>query len=271
MNKELLVGNERRHLMPVLPAMFEETRSKGLKRQYDTKAKQLADTTDTNYPAYVAVSVARNNLTNRIKHAQRSMEDIQKSGLMFAEYDSHFEPDDNIDELSPEKRADLFLTARYLPDFELYVRFLIGERKQALDTSMSQRALQLIASEYSDMTIVQDSPRTRVKVTRIITADNSLEDGYAVVTTKTDGLSLKLDDQIIDVKERQSGIVPVNTLPFGEVRRAFTYIGNIAIAKGVVEDDMTPERRKTIVEHLTQTDAYQPVLERLYLARSRED
>lgn len=269
MIRELLTDSEREQLLPVLPAVFGNEKSTSLKRTYETRARMSVHDTAVSYPDGVAVNVARANLTNRIKHAQRDAAEIWRNTTMTVEYGRDFASLDQDIDSSPENRANVFLTSQYLPNFEIYARLLIGDGVAALDTNLARRALHLIASDYEDVEVVQDTPRTRVKVSRIITEYE--DEDYAVIKTKTDGLRVKVDDHMIDVKERRSGVIPVGTLPFGNVRQAFTILGNIANSRGIREDDMTPFRREIVQDYLARTDAYEPIIERLYMTRPIDD
>lgn len=269
MIREILTDSERGQLLPVLPAVFDEEQSTRLKRVYETRVRTRVRDTGVSYPDGVAVNVARANLTSRAKHARRDAIEMWRNPTMSIEYRKNFESLDEGINSSPEARANAFLASQYLPNFEIYARLLVGDKVAALDTNLARRTLQLIASDYANIEIVRDAPRTRVKVSRIIT---ELEDeDYAVIKTKTDGLRVKVDNHIIDIKERRSGVIPVGVLPFGNVRQAFTILGNLTSSRGIREDDMTPYRREVVENYLGRTDAYEPILERLYMTRPLED
>lgn len=267
---ELLSEQERSRLLGVLPVFFDEDETTQLKRQYESATRSaMEDNQHAKSPIFndgVAVNVVRANLENHFKHAKRDLSEIRRNSVMAMEYGREFASIDNS-QSTPEKRVNTFMEGRYLPNFEVYSRLVLGDNTGALDSRLAERALMLIASEFSGAELVHDEPRTRLKVTRIV---EHSEGAFAVVKTKTDGLRVKVSDRVVDIKERRSGVVPLNEHMDETEKRALKVLANAAGDAGVTEDLVRPFRN-VVAEYLQETDHYYPIIERQYLSRPIDD
>ena len=244
--------------MEPLPYFYTPDVDGDIRDGYHKAIKQVvADSADAAY-VDAHTNVADVNLNNRLKHISRNAS-LPPRSEMEHEYI-------RLSRHSPSEynaRMAQFVVSHALPSLEIVTDLQVGQAPHSITASLAKKAFNLLA-DFEELNIVEDTPRQRVKVTRTMPVGDTKA---AVVTVKTDQLSLRRDDgELIDVKTRQSGFVILDNRLEDQAREAFRILGDMKWGE-VITDELVEPFRQRVSEVLREEEVFHPTLSTLFLAR----
>jgi hypothetical protein len=263
----MLFIDESERRLPIVPTLLDEEQSPAYKKAYERQSDKLGEkfglqaTTIT-----LNKTVVRADLADRQQHADTDARAaIEYDARIRGEFLRLTETDVNTS--NPDMRAAAFLTARYLPNFELYARLAIGERTSPVDSSLAEIAFQLLAEEHSsEFEVANDVPSSHIKV---VTITSRADGDYAVVSNKTSGLTLADESRKFDLKHQRTGIFPLKNVEKNIRENAKI----LSLAPDIEEatEDQLRWFRQNLTDYLLSGAAYFPVIDRFYMNLTPQD
>jgi hypothetical protein len=256
----MLFINEPERSLPVVPTLLASEQTTQYKRTYEQQSDNLGNKFRLD-AARISLNktVVREDLRDRQKHAHldaraaMALDPRQKREfLTLRETDIHVS--------DPQERASAFLTAQYLPSFELYARLAIGERTGPIDSKMAELAFQLLAEEHDELAVVNDEPTAHVKVVSL-TSRNDQE--FAVISNKSAGLTLTDGKRNFDLKHQRTGVLPLKGVG-KDILENVKLLARAAQIEGATEEQLT-WFRQNLTDYLLDGTPYFPVIDRFYL------
>jgi hypothetical protein len=163
-----------------------------------------------------------------------------------------------------EERIRRFATETHFSSLELVTLLEAGNPPRTVAGDLARHAFGNLI-DLDQVTEESSKQRIRGKFQRPIEVGNALA---SVVTTKTDGFTIRYgDDQLLDVKSRESGFVMSDDEQLNaEERKALRILSNLHWGDGVPEE-ATEAFRAEILPALQEKNIFHPTISVLFLAR----
>lgn len=257
-----LSKSDKGELLRILPIKrINDDATNNTRSLYIAKARGEAEQFSDEFPVNLLTTVVKNDFNRRLAQAKRDRAELSRNPAMKTEYDQELWPIENKLTPSPTERMNAFVgLTRLLPSFEVAVRLRL-EKQFANQKSLIRSILETY-SDHPNVAILHDEPVTRIKVPRVI--HDKMGD-YAVIETKTDGMTLSHRNEQIKLKQRTMGVVALNKIGFGEFRRSLTMLANVY--EDIKDDELANECKEAALEGIGESDAYLNVIERVYATR----